>query len=223
MMAFVGQVSTLYALPASFFCLTATMPSGHHNTHQPLPHHPLTLCYLWHWWQHLTTVTWQWWCNVAVTMDVHNDNQWPRMMRRMRWATMDNNKDVQVLPSSPCPPPLIDPYVVLASHSIFSQLHTCFPYVRSSETGWDWDWLRLRLVETGLSTDKNQQKPHWTGWHSFSPVFQGSSACEDQSWSRSCQILTKDWTGLDFQALHQQNLIFTCRQAQFFPWHHSFP
>ena len=151
MMAFVGQVSTLYALPASFFCLTATMPSGHHNTHQPLPHHPLTLCYLWHWWQHLTTVTWQWWCNVAVTMDVHNDNQWPRMMRRMRWATMDNNKDVQVLPSSPCPPPLIDPYVVLASHSIFSQLHTCFPYVRSSETGWDWSFNWQKLTKTALN------------------------------------------------------------------------
>jgi len=54
-------------------------------------------------------------------------------------------------------PPLIHPCVVVASHSIFSKLDTCFPYVRSSETSPQpvLNQLRLRLVETGLSTNEN--------------------------------------------------------------------
>ena len=166
MMAFVGQVSTLYALPPSFFCLTATTPSGHHNTHQPLPPHPLALCHLWCWQQHLTTVmrwrwrqaddddaTWQWEWMSTMTI---NDQGWCKEWDGQQWTT---TRTCECSPPPPAPP-LIHPYAVLASHSIFSQLHTCFPYVRSSstspqpvetETGWDWSFNQQKPTKTTLN------------------------------------------------------------------------
>jgi len=53
-------------------------------------------------------------------------------------------------PPLPLPPPLVHPCVVVASHSIFSKLDTCFPYVRSSSLQ---DWLRL--VFQLMKTDEN--------------------------------------------------------------------
>jgi len=85
MMAFIGQVSTLYALPPSFFCLIATTSSSHRNTHQPLPHHPLALCHLWHWWQHLTMVTWQQW-RQADNDDAMWQWQWMSTMTIDDWG-----------------------------------------------------------------------------------------------------------------------------------------
>jgi len=95
----------LYALPPFFSYLIATMPSSLCNTCQPPPPH-LTLCHLWHW-QHTTTMeTGGWrWCDVAVTMDDHNNDQQLRTMWRMRWATMDNHKDAWVLPPPSSYPP----------------------------------------------------------------------------------------------------------------------
>ena len=201
MMACIGQVSN--ALPPSFSCLTATTPSGHRNTHRHVTPSPSATLALMTTADdgHVTTMETggQRWHDVAVTMDNHNDD----------WRTKDNVKNetgnngqqhgCASAPPLPLPPPSFTPCVLLASHCIFSQLDTCFPYVRISETGPQLvlNQLRLRLVETSLSTIENWQKPHWTSWCWFSPVFRGSSTCEDQS----CQILTKDQTGPDFQAL----------------------
>ena len=134
------------------------------------------------------------WHDVAATTDDHNE-------------TDDNNNDgwckdygmgddgQQHMGAAP-PAPLIHSSVVLVY--LVNQIHI-FPMLVATRPVLN--QLRLRLVETGLSTNQNQPKPHWTSWRRFSLVFCGPSTWEDRSWSWSCQIWTKDQTGPDFQAL----------------------
>ena len=165
------------------------------------------------WWRQVDDddTMWQWWWMTTTTTDDHNDDgwckeyRWPQwwwMMQRIcdgwRWTTTRGCYPTLLPPPPPCS--------LSCSTSIFSKLDTYFPYASSYETGSQpVNQLRLRLIETSLSTIKNHPNPHWTGWHQFSPVFHGSSTWEDQSWSWSYQIWTKDRTGLDFQAPLKQS------------------
>ena len=58
--------------PLPPLALTTTCNNGHVKTHcQPLPHHPLTLCHLWCWQQHMTMAMWRQWRQAD-----DNDTMW---------------------------------------------------------------------------------------------------------------------------------------------------
>jgi len=129
--------------------------------------------------------TGRWW--LAVTMDDHNDDQW----------TMDDAKNEmgddgqQQGHTNAAPLPLIHPCVVVASHSIFSKLDTCFPYVRSSktgpqpvetETGWDQSFNWWKPMKTALNQLMSVQSSFSRFFNLWGPVLSNFDKRPD--WTR---------------------------------------
>ena len=147
---------------------------GQHNTCW-LPCHPLALCHLWHWQQHTTMATQQWWRQVdnddmmwqrqqwrqadnndamwqqwqmtPMITDDHNDDGQPRMMWRIWQWTMARTHEC-------CPPA---PHSHSCSTSILNYIHV-FPMsvatrlvLNQSSTSWDWSFNCKKLTKTTLN------------------------------------------------------------------------